>query len=72
VDWGAEEWSLGCYSALGPDQERLLEALDRKAEVVFAGEHTTGSGSIDGAILSGERAAAQLAAFLGEGSRHRS
>ncbi len=72
LDWGSEEWSRGCYTALGPDQEQLLDALDRKAEVVFAGEHTSGSGSIDGAILSGERAAAQLAAFLGEGSPHRS
>ncbi len=71
LDWGAEEWSRGCYSALGPDQERLLDSLNRSAEVVFAGEHTSGSGSIDGAILSGERAAARLAAFLDEGSRHR-
>jgi monoamine oxidase len=67
LDWGAEEWSFGCYSALGPDQERLFDAFDGRAEVVFAGEHTSGSGSIDGAILSGERAAARLAAFLSDG-----
>lgn len=70
LDWGAEEWSRGCYSALGPDQERLLDAFDVRTEVVFAGEHASGSGSIDGAILSGERAAAGLVAFLsGESPR---
>lgn len=61
VDWGAEEWSLGCYSALGPGQRRLLDTFDQSpARVEFAGEHVTGSGTIEGAIESGIRAAARI------------
>jgi monoamine oxidase len=64
VDWGAEEWSRGCYSALGPGQRRLLDTFDRPpARIEFAGEHINGSGTIEGAVQSGIRAAARLAAF---------
>ena len=64
VDWGAEEWSRGCYSALGPGQRRSLDAFDRPpARIEFAGEHVSGSGTIEGAVQSGIRAAARLAAY---------
>lgn len=63
VDWGAEEWSQGCYSALGPGQRRLLQNFDHPPKgVEFAGEHIYGSGTIDGAVRSGTRAAARITA----------
>jgi monoamine oxidase len=64
VDWGREEWSGGCYSALRPGDEAFLEVFEEEGSVVFAGEHTLGSGSIDGAVESGERAADRLERFL--------
>jgi monoamine oxidase len=61
VDWGAERWSQGCYTALGPGQRALLEELQRPwGRVVFAGEHVNGTGTIDGAIRSGDQAARLL------------
>jgi monoamine oxidase len=61
VDWGSEKWSQGCYTALGPGQRALLEELQRPwGRVVFAGEHVNGTGTIDGAIRSGEQAARLL------------
>ena len=64
VDWGREEWFRGCYSALGPGDEALLAVFEQEENVVFAGEHTNGSGTIDGAIESGERAAHRLERVL--------
>jgi monoamine oxidase len=64
VDWGREEWFGGCYSALGPGDEALLAVFEQEENVVFAGEHTNGSGTIDGAIESGERAAHRLERVL--------
>jgi len=64
VDWTAEEWSMGCYSALGPGQRRLLDNFDRPpARIEFAGEHVNGSGTIEGAVQSGIRAAARVARY---------
>lgn len=61
VDWGADPWARGCYSALGPGQRRLLTELEQPwAKVVFAGEHVNGTGTIDGAIRSGMAAADRL------------
>ncbi|MGB8360986.1 MAG: NAD(P)/FAD-dependent oxidoreductase [Acidimicrobiia bacterium] len=58
VDWGAERWSGGCYSALGPGQHRLLAALQRPwGRVIFAGEHVNGTGTMEGAVRSGIAAA---------------
>jgi monoamine oxidase len=63
VDWGAEEWSMGCYSALGPGQRRLLDNFDLPpSRIEFAGEHVNGSGTIEGAVQSGIRAATRLLA----------
>ncbi|MGI9644315.1 MAG: flavin monoamine oxidase family protein [Ilumatobacteraceae bacterium] len=64
LDWGKSEWSGGCYSSLGPGDEARLGAFTRESSVVFAGEHTLGAGTIDGAIESGERAATRLMHFL--------
>jgi monoamine oxidase len=64
IDWGQEEWSGGCYSALGPGDEALLGVFEEEGSVVFAGEHTLGAGSIDGAIESGEQAAIRLGKYL--------
>jgi monoamine oxidase len=64
VDWGADEWSRGCYSAMGPGQRRLLGNFDRPPfRIEFAGEHVNGSGTIEGAVQRGIRAAARLAAY---------
>jgi len=58
VDWGADPWSRGCYSALGPGERALLPGLQRPwGRIALAGEHVNGSGTIDGAIRSGEAAA---------------
>ncbi len=64
VDWGTEEWFGGCYSALGPGDEALLGVFEQEGRVVFAGEHTLGAGTIDGAIESGELAAERVERFL--------
>jgi len=66
VDWGADEWSRGCYSALGPGQEAYLGVFEQIGRVVFAGEYILGAGSIDGAIESGERAAKRLHEYLAD------
>jgi monoamine oxidase len=61
VDWGADPWAGGCYTALGPGQRALLPALEQRwGNAFFAGEHVNGSGTIDGAIRSGETAARRL------------
>lgn len=61
VDWGADRWSRGCYSALGPGQRTLLPGMAAPwGRVVFAGEHVNASGTIDGAIRSGVEAAERL------------
>jgi len=64
VDWGQEKWSRGCYSALSPGDEALLDVFEKEGAIAFAGEHTLGAGTIDGAIESGERAAVRLGKFL--------
>jgi hypothetical protein len=61
VDWGADPWAGGCYTALGPGQRGLLGRLQQPwMRVVFAGEHVNGTGTIDGAIRSGTDAARTL------------
>lgn len=57
-DWSADPLTGGCYSVLGPGQRGLLDVFRRPwGRIVVAGEHTNGSGSIDGAIRSGQAAA---------------
>jgi len=58
ADWSADPLSGGCYSLIGPGQRVLLDALSRPVgRVILAGEHVNGSGTIDGAIRSGDFAA---------------
>ena len=55
TDWGSDPFAGGCYSVIGPGQRGLLEVLARPIGRVFlAGEHVNGSGTIEGAIMSGE------------------
>ena len=63
-DWGRDRWASGCYSALGPGDESMLEGFLSTGPLVFAGEHTSGAGTIDGAIESGELAAGRAATRL--------
>ncbi len=65
ADWGSDPLAGGCYSLIGPGQREMLEALSRPAgRVYFAGEHVNGSGTIDGAIRSGELAADLVSSSL--------
>jgi monoamine oxidase len=57
-DWAADPLAGGCYSVIGPNQRATLDVLAEPiGRVYLAGEHVNGSGTIDGAILSGEAAA---------------
>ena len=59
ADWGLDPLAGGCYSLIGPGQRPMLEALSKPlGRVILAGEHVNGTGTIDGAIRSGEHAAA--------------
>jgi len=61
ADWVSDPFAGGSYSVIGPGQRRLLESLARPwGRVFLAGEHVNGSGTIVGAIESGEDAAARL------------
>lgn len=61
VDWGSDPWARGCYTALRPGQRALLPLLQEPwGRIVLAGEHINGTGTIDGAIRSGESAARRL------------
>jgi monoamine oxidase len=70
LDWQREEWSGGCYGTLfGPSVwTRYGPALREPAgRVHWAGTETaaTWCGYMDGAVRSGERAAAEVLALLG-------
>ena len=63
VDWSSDLYAGGCYSVIGPGQRPLLAVLSRPwGRIFLAGEHIEGSGTIEGAILSGESAARRLVA----------
>lgn len=64
-DWPAEEWSRGCYGASMPPG--IMTTVGRTIREPHGGIHWAGTetssrwmGYIDGAIRSGERAAAEL------------
>ncbi|MEX1125686.1 MAG: NAD(P)/FAD-dependent oxidoreductase [Acidimicrobiia bacterium] len=64
LDWGADPLAGGCYSVIGPGQRALLEVFRQPwGRIVIAGEHSNGSGSIDGAIRSGLEAAELVRGF---------
>ena len=70
IVWDHDEWARGGYAYFHPGFDPLLrDWLARPAgRVVFAGEHTSvkWQGYINGAIESGERAAAEIAALHAE------
>ncbi len=65
ADWGSDPLAGGSYSLIGPGQRATLEVLIRPVgRVFFAGEHVNGSGTIDGAIRSGDFAADLVSSSL--------
>jgi monoamine oxidase len=66
TDWQADPWARGAYSVL-PDvaDERGTAAASPAGSIAFAGEHTAEpewTGTMEGALRSGLRAAAELLA----------
>ncbi len=58
ADWDSDVFAGGCYSVIGPGQRAGLDVLSRPVgRVVLAGEHVNGSGTLEGAIRSGDAAA---------------
>jgi monoamine oxidase len=65
ADWASDPLAGGCYSVIGPGQRATLTALAAPfGRVHLAGEHVNGSGTIEGAILSGEAAARSVIGAL--------
>jgi monoamine oxidase len=66
--WGDDPFARGCYSCFDEAswERRPLLATPAHGRVAFAGEHTAGlsSGTMDGAVESGERAAGWVRDFL--------
>ncbi len=74
TSWREDPWALGAYSVRRPAgddaQQRLLETP--VGRMVFAGEHTAGDGwmsTLEGALRSGARAAADALAISARGVR---
>jgi monoamine oxidase len=68
IDWEAERWSRGGYAVFAPGwKPELRDWLARPhGRVLFAGEHTSvrWQGYMNGAIESGQRAAAEVIAMI--------
>ena len=68
VDWSTEPFARGAYTAIPPGAASLMPALAEPAgRIVLAGEHTAGverHGTLEGALRSGARAAAQALAIV--------
>ena len=60
--WGADPFAGGAYAAWAPGQVAELRAAVRQpaGRVWFAGEHTAAAPGMEGAVRSGERAAAAI------------
>ena len=73
VTWEEDEWSRGGYAMFDPQfAAALRQGLARPAgRVLFAGEHTSDKwqGYMNGAIESGQRAAAEVRALVRESRR---
>jgi monoamine oxidase len=71
--WDRNPWTLGSYSLFKPGQYTTLNGILREPEgaAYFAGEHTSDawSGYMNGAVESGQRAAAEVLSSLGIRSR---
>jgi monoamine oxidase len=66
--WGRDALSRGAYSAWDhPSIARRPQFERMHGAIAFAGEHTAGdhSGTMEGALRSGERAASQVLELLG-------
>jgi monoamine oxidase len=67
--WDRNPWSLGSYALIKPGQYTSFYAVEaeRAGQVYFAGEHTSieSQGYMNGAIETGQRAAAEVLASLG-------
>jgi len=66
--WGRDAWSQGAYSAWNhPSIARRPQFERMHGAIAFAGEHTAGdhSGTMEGALRSGKRAASQVLELLG-------
>ncbi len=74
TSWREDPWSLGAYSVrrpVGDDAEQRLLATP-VGRIVFAGEHTAGDGwvaTLEGALRSGARAAADAVSISSSGAR---
>ena len=68
VDWSLDEWAQGCYSAFDNPATDVIPLLSKPVgRLFFAGEHTTDeSATMEGALVSGLRAAEQVALTLTE------
>ena len=62
-DWSQDQWARGCYSAFDNAATDVLPVLSKPVgRLFFAGEHTNDeSATMEGALLSGLRAAEQVA-----------
>jgi monoamine oxidase len=74
TSWREDPWSLGAYSVRrathNDDEQRLFETP--VGRIAFAGEHTAGDGwvaTLEGALRSGRRAAADAQAITARGAR---
>ena len=68
--WAADRYSRGAYTAWDhPSLSRRPQFERMHGAVAFAGEHSAGdhSGTMEGALRSGRRAAAQVVGLLGRG-----
>ncbi|HXY73552.1 MAG TPA: NAD(P)/FAD-dependent oxidoreductase [Actinomycetota bacterium] len=67
VAWGTDPFARGCYSAFDNASWDRMDVFTRPAgRIAFAGEHTAGlaAGTMDGAVKSGWRAAADVVDLL--------
>ncbi|MFO1323944.1 MAG: FAD-dependent oxidoreductase [Burkholderiales bacterium] len=67
--WDRNPWSLGSYALIKPGQYTSFYGVEaeREGHVYFAGEHTSieSQGYLNGAVETGQRAAAEVLASLG-------
>lgn len=72
--WADDPWALGAYSARSVASPMDDAGLARPVgQVAFAGEHTAGTehGTMEGALLSGLRAAKDVLSITRDDERHR-
>jgi monoamine oxidase len=67
VEWEGDPLARGCYAAFDNRSfDRIAVLSEPVGRLVFAGEHTAGAvGTMNGAVLTGRRAASQVAGLLG-------